>query len=116
MMQCAPFLDSAVARGGDFPLQLCSPTADTMRQLLRGALALAGEGSKLYVASDTHLDKLGEVVRFYTQNDGFYTCNDGFYTQNDGFYTCNDELYLERCDFTPKTMDVRGKFFESSAR
>ena len=38
MMQCAPLLDSEVARGGDFPLELCSPTADSMRELLTGAL------------------------------------------------------------------------------
>ena len=77
--QCAPYVEdssepaAAAATGArrtatiKYPTELCAPSLESMRQLLREALAAVGPGAKLYVASDVSFQKLGELGELFVE-------------------------------------------------
>ena len=77
--QCSPYIDGATsraavgerpggaARSGVYATELCAPSLDSMRALLKEARAAAGPSAKLFVASDTSLAELGELGELFRE-------------------------------------------------
>jgi hypothetical protein len=81
--QCAPYVDgivSRVAAGGglddsagaggrsnQYASELCAPSLDSMRTLLRAARTAAGPSAKLFVASDASMAELGVIGELFRE-------------------------------------------------